>query len=272
MRFKLTLKPLKDKQQLLFNYQYPLQAWIYQLLRNADSDYAAFLHQKGYVVPDRCKTFKHFTFSSLIIPKIERPKPGDSYMILSSKEIGLIVSFYIDKAAEGFITGLFQNQRISLYNRDYRADFVVERVETLPVQIPAGNLPTVRLRTLSPMVIAEKIENMDRYLMPGDEKFAALLAHNMVDKYRSIQHNGGLMMDAETARRLVRFELLPNQKIKQRGMLVKEGKGNEQTKVIGYHNFEFNLTAPRAIMEAALASGIGKYSSTLGCGCCEVVE
>jgi CRISPR-associated endoribonuclease Cas6 len=271
MRFKLTLKPFKDRQQLLFNYQYPLQAWIYKLLHEADSEYAAFLHQKGYEVPGRNKSFKHFTFSSLIIPKIEKTKPGDSFMLLRCEEIALIVSFYVDQAAEDFIIGLFQSQRLSLYNRDYQADFVVERVETMPVEIPEGNLPTVSLRTLSPMVIAEKVENMDQYLAPDDDKFAMLLAHNVVDKYLSVQDNRGLIMDAEVAQRLVKFRLLPGQHIKQRGMLVKEGKESKQTKVIGFHNFTFELTAPRQILEVALASGIGKYSSTLGCGCCEVV-
>jgi hypothetical protein len=39
MRFKLTLTPVRDGQQLLFNYQYAIQAWIYQLLHGADSDF-----------------------------------------------------------------------------------------------------------------------------------------------------------------------------------------------------------------------------------------
>ena len=271
MRFRLTLKPAKNGQQLLFNYQYPLQAWIYKLLDQADAQYATFLHQKGYRASEHTKTFKHFTFSSLFIPKIDKPKPGDTCMTLRSDEISLIVSFYIDKAAESFIIGLFQNQKLSLYNREYQADFIVERVETLPVEIPEGTSPTVTLRMLSPMVIAEKVDNMDQYLAPDHEQFAMLLAQNVMDKYASVQENGGLTMDAVIAQQLVKFRLLPDQKIKQRGMLVKEGKESKQTKVIGFHNFEFELTAPRQILEVAIASGIGKYSSTLGCGCCEVV-
>lgn len=272
MRLRLSLKPVKDRQQLLWSYQYPLQAWIYKLLDRADSKYATFLHEQGYAVPDKNKSFKLFTFSSLIIPKIEKPKPGDSCMVLRSPEVALIVSFYVDQAAEGFIIGLFQDQKLSLYNKDYQADFVVERVETIPVHIPADAVPTLRLRTLSPMVIAEKIENRDQYLHPEDEKFPVFLAQNLVDKYMSIKEKGGMSMDAFTAQRLVKFRLLPDQNIKQRGMLVKEGKEGRQTKVIGFHNFEFELTAPRQILEVAIASGIGKYSSTLGCGCCEVVE
>lgn len=196
MQFKLTLRPLKDRQKLIFNYQYPLQAWIYKLLHQADEKYAGFLHEKGYEVPDSNKTFKHFTFSSLVIPRTEKVTAGDSYMILRSEEIYLTVSFYIDKAAENFIIGLFQSQRLSLYNRDFQADFMVERVETLAVAIPDEPRPTVRLRTLSPMVIAEKVNNLDQYLAPDDERFARLLALNIVDKYQSTLGEGGLSMDS----------------------------------------------------------------------------
>lgn len=65
MRFKLTLAPVRDRQRLLFNYQYPLQAWIYGRLANADAEYAGFLHERGYQVPESRKAFKHFTFSAL---------------------------------------------------------------------------------------------------------------------------------------------------------------------------------------------------------------
>ena len=271
MRFKLILKPVRDRQQLLFNYQYPLQAWIYKLLHQADAQYADFLHEKGYAVPDSNKSFKHFTFSSLVIPKMDRPKPGDAYMNIRSEEISLIVSFYIDQAAESFIIGLFQNQKISLYNRDYQADFIVERVETIPVNIPEGAMLTVKLQTLSPMVISEKVEDMDQYLPPDHEKFTQFLVQNVIDKYLSVQDGPGLIMDATAAQQLVKFKLLPDQKIKQRKMLVKEGKKGSQTKVVGYYNFTFTLTAPRQMLEVAVASGIGKYSSTLGCGCCEIL-
>lgn len=271
MRLKLTLKPIKDGQPLLFNYSFPLASWIYKLLSRADAAYATFLHESGYTVPNGNKSFKHFTFSTLAIPKMDRPKPGDTFMVLRSEEISLIVSFYMDQAAESFIIGLFQNQNLSLYNREFQADFVVERVETLPVELPDDAFSTIRLKTLSPMVIAEKVNNMDQYLAPDHEKFGQFLAQNLLDKYLSVRETSGLAIDASAAAQLIKFRLLPDQQVKQRGMLVKEGKEDKQTKVIGYHNFTFDLQAPREILEVAVLSGIGKYGSTLGCGCCEVV-
>ena len=152
MRFKLHLKPVQDRQKLSFNYQYLLQSWLYKLLFQADEHYASFLHNKGYALPDSFKTFKHFTFSSLQVAKAKAVRKGDTYMLLSSENSYLIVSFYIDKAAEGFIMGLFQNQQLSLFNRELRAAFVVEQVETLPnpfEEIPDESIITQAFKTLS---------------------------------------------------------------------------------------------------------------------------
>ena len=274
MRFKLYLKPVRDRQPLLFNYQYPLQAWIYNLLHNADAEYASFLHRRGYVVENSKKTFKHFTFSSLQISKAEKVKPGDTYILLRSDPVTLLASFYIDKAAEDFVVGLFQHQQVSLYNREYRADFVVERVETMADFgfSMADGKKTVLFRTVSPMVVAEKVDGVDQYLSPADEAYGRFFMVNLVDKYRSVQNQPTMELDAEAAQRLVKFELVsPPERIKKRGFLVKEGKETTKTKVIGYLNFTFALTAPAELLEVGYLGGFGKYNA-MGCGCCEVVN
>ena len=269
MRFKLYLKPQRDQQRLLFNYQYPLQAWIYRLLHNADADYANFLHGRGYAPTDSRKTFKHFTFSNLQIPRTEKVKSGDEYMVIRSACLTLTVSFYVDKAAEDFVVGVFQNQQLSIYNRDYRADFVVERVESLPP--PAFENSHV-FKTLSPLVVAEKMNGLDQYLSPTDEAFARFFAVNLVDKYRSLQTEPTMQLDSEAALHLVKFELLSEPaRIKKRGFLAKEGKDSQQTKVIGYHNFMFKVAAPAELLEVGYLGGFGKYCS-MGCGCAEVVD
>jgi CRISPR-associated endoribonuclease Cas6 len=272
MRFKLYLKPVRDRQPLLFNYQYPLQAWIYQLLHNADAEYAGFLHRQGYTTGGSRKSFKHFTYSSLQISKAEKVKPGDTYILLRLEPIALFVSFYVDKAAEDFVMGLFQHQQVSLYNREYRADFVVERVETAPPPPNWGEKNTVLFRTVSPMVVAEKVDGVDQYLSPADDAYGRFFAVNLIDKYRSVQNQSTMELDAEAAQRLVKFELVsPPERIKKRGFLVKEGKETKETKVIGYLNFTFAVTAPTELLEVGYLGGFGKYNA-VGCGCCEVVN
>lgn len=69
---------------------------------------------------------------------------------------------------------------------------------------------------------------------------------------------------------MVQFRLLPNQRIRQRKMLIKEGKAEKQTKIVGYYGFDFELVAPHELLEVAIHSGIGKYSS-MSCGCCQLL-
>lgn len=274
MRFRLLLRPLRDRQPLLFNYQYPLQAWLYRLLHNADAEYADFLHSRGYGVENSNKSFKHFTFSSLQLPKGPPIPRGATYISLRLEPISLLVSFFMDKAAEDFIIGLFQQQQLSLYNREYSADFVVERVETLADFgfSRADGKQIVLFRTISPMVVAEKTDGLDQYLSPVDEAFGRFFAVNLVDKYRSVQSASAMELDAEAAQRLVKFELVsPPERIKKRGFLVKEGNETTETKVIGYLNFTFALTAPAKLLEVGYLGGFGKYNA-MGCGCCEVVN
>ncbi|MCU0341284.1 MAG: CRISPR-associated endoribonuclease Cas6 [Spirosomaceae bacterium] len=266
MRFKLYLRPVRDRQKLLFNYQYPLQAWLYAKLAEADADYATFLHGRGYSVPNSRKTFKHFTFSSLHIPKAEPVPKGQTYMQIRSETISLLISFYVDKAAEDFVMGLFKEQQLSIYNRDHRADFVVERVEAVPPPLIETSMV---FRTISPLVVARKTNSHDQYLNPAvDADFGRFFAVNLIDKFRSIQPT--FEMDADTAARLVKFELLSDpDRIKKRGFLAKETKTEETTKVIGYHNFTFALTAPTDLIEVGYWGGFGKFCA-MGCGCVDV--
>jgi CRISPR-associated endoribonuclease Cas6 len=274
MRFKLHLKPVRDRQKLLFNYQYPLQAWLYKLIYQADQDYASFLHNQGYAVPNSYKTFKHFTFSSLQITKSKPIRKGDTYIQLSSDNITLIVSFYIDKAAEGFIIGLFQNQEMSLYNRELQADFIVERVETLENSFDLyqkNEVITKCFKTISPMVVARKEGSLDKYLSPTDEGFSAFFALNLIDRFRTLQGTEGMQMDATFAKNIVKFKLQSDpERIKMRGFTVKEGKLSQQTKVIGYYNFSFEVTAPAQLLEIGYLGGFGKESS-MGCGSTDVL-
>ena len=275
MRFKLHLRPTRNNQKLLFNYQYPIQAWLYRLLSDADKSYADFLHNKGYEVSNSSKKFKHFTFSSLQIVGAKPIKKGDSYIELGQASCILIISFLIDKAAENFIVGLFQNQKMSLYNEVHQADFVVESVETieLPYFINTeGNKTVMAFKTISPMVIAEKIGDLDQYLSPVDDAFAKFFALNLCDRFSSLQGGGAMKMDAFSAQNIVKFRLISDpERIKKRGFTVKEGKVNTETKVIGYYNFSFEITAPSEMIKVGFLGGFGKECA-MGCGCVEAIN
>jgi len=263
MRFKLTLHPSKKEQELPFNYSYGLSAWIYGVIAHADEAYAQFLHERGYTVAGKRKAFKDFVFSNLQIPKFQKPSPGDTALRILSNEVYLYISFHVDQSAENFIIGLFKHRELSLYNRLHRADFTVVHIEACPT--PAWSMDhsgrvSVLLKTMSPMVIAERNERLvDQYLSPEDPRFPKALALNLADKCNSLTgHNTALAEE-------IKFELDPKSVIYSRLFTIKENQP-EETKIRGYYNFRFQLSAPPSVLEVALNTGIGKYCAAAGCG------
>lgn len=267
MRFKLTLIPLDAQPEIMFGYPYAISSWIYKLIATADKQYAHFLHERGYRVPGKLKSFKDFVFSGLEIPKMAPPGPGDTAIRVKSPEIYLYVSFYVDRSAENFIAGLFDNQLLSLFDRDHRADFQVGRVETFPAvtwENTTSSKLTLTFQALSPMVVAEKNDQgMDQYLAPDHPDFGKYLAINLADKHASLE--GGLQLDHEAAARLIQYRLLPDRDFRSRLLSIRENKAS-QTRIRGYYDFRFELTAPVAVLKVAYYSGIGKYCSAAGCG------
>ena len=265
MQFRLTLHTVRPNQALPFNYNYRLSGWLYGLLHNADQDYGEFLHSRGYAV-STTKRFKLFTFSDLIIPFYQvRAKEG--FIEIQSPEVELIVSFYVDRAAETFLMGLFQNQVCIIASPRHRAEFTVERVEALPLEIASD---TVQLRTLSPVVIAERDSSgKDQYLHPSDDRFGPLLIMNLIGKWQSMQSaedDGALSYD-ETS---IQYRLLPEREPKSQLLTIKEGS-REETKIRGWYGFDFELSGPRELLEVAVLAGVGRYGAE-GCGCVEVMS
>lgn len=253
-----------------FNYAYALTGVLYRLLANADADYARFLHERGYRTNGAAgprKTFRLFTFSDLRMHGYQ-VRPRESCFVLTSPVIDWTLSFYVDRAAEAFVTGLFQNQRLTVANRQHRTSLTVERVEMLPVALTDN---AVTLRTLSPVVVAEKSERrsglptMDQYLHPSDALFGPLLLQNMIDKYRSVNPDADGPTIADFSYRL----LTPPEKARSRLVTIKEGT-REETKVRGWYGFDFALTGSAEVLEVGLLAGVGRYNAE-GFGCVRVV-
>ncbi|MFC5413147.1 CRISPR-associated endoribonuclease Cas6 [Larkinella bovis] len=259
MQFRLTLRPVARQTLVPFNYAYRLSAFIYAVLADAEPVYARFLHEQGYAF-SATRRFKLFTFSDLIMPdaKVD-PKAGG--MWVNSPYIEWVVSFYIDKAAQHFIMGLFQDQRCVIATPRHRAaEFIIERVEAVPVDIASE---TVRLRTLSPVVIAEKDERgLDQYLHPADVHFGPLLISNLLAKWGSAQTvtPAGRTTDDDFDESTLTYRLLPDREPRSRLLTIKEDS-KAQTQVRGYYNFTFELNGPRELLELAVLAGIGRYNA-----------
>ncbi len=262
MRFKLYLRPLSSRPRIMWNYHYPLSAFLYSRIALADESYSTFLHDSGYKLSNS-KNFKHFTFSDL---RCKISKSDTKGFEVVSPLIEWTVSFYIDKAAESFIVGLFQDQEIRLFDKFHEAKFVIERVETLPQPII---LTTTKLKATSAMVVAEKINDMDQYLEPTDERFSKYLIDGLRDKYLSTIIESGEKINPAIQHQEILFKLTDGSNIKSRKVTIKDGKSSA-TEVRGFRNFEFELTAPEEIIKIGFYGGMGKVASQ-GFGFCEVI-
>jgi CRISPR-associated endoribonuclease Cas6 len=262
MRFKLYLRPTSARPRIMWNYHYPLSSWLYGIIAKADESYADFLHNKGYELSTR-KRFKHFTFSDL---RCKIGKSDTKGFEIVSPLVEWTVSFYIDKAAESFIVGLFQDQEIRLFDKSHDATFMIERVETLSESIIT---PTTRLKATSAMVVAEKLNDMDQYLEPSDERFSKYLVEGLKDKYLSAMLERGEKINPDFQHQEISFKLTEGSNVKSRKVTIKDGKSSA-TEVRGFRNFEFELTAPEEIIKVGLYGGLGKEASQ-GFGFCEVI-
>lgn len=261
MQFKITLRCLDEQTVLPVNYQYELSAWIYRVLQNADAAYSEFLHRQGYTAGR--KSFKLFCFSQLNVPK--RNILGDRLEVLS-REISFIIGFYLDRTAEEFVRGLFQEQRFHLGDRKSRAQFAVQTVEMRPVLMPSGP-QALRIRTLSPLVIARKRPDRqpDEYLHPDDPDFGKLLFVNLLDKYAAATGQA-----LPTWWDVSRFGFRPvGQPPKSKLVTIKVGTPAE-TRVKGWM-FDFEIDAPWELVELGLLAGFGRGNAE-GFGGGEVVD
>ncbi|MBO0932063.1 CRISPR-associated endoribonuclease Cas6 [Fibrella aquatilis] len=265
MQFTLRLLATESSARIPFNYQYLLTGWLYRVLADADGDYARFLHERGYQVASGTwsrKTFKLFTFSDLRMHGYEvRPKEG--CFVLTSPVVDWTLSFYVEQAAEAFIMGLFQDQHLTLVNRHFQTELAVERVETLALP---SLTDTLTLRTLSPIVVAQKDNTgMDQYLHPYDDAFGPLLLINLIDKYRSTRIDANFDTDEPNLKNFSFEPLTKPDRLRSRLVTIKEGSPQE-TKVRGWHSLDFRLHGPAEVLEAGFLAGLGRYNAE-GFGC-----
>ncbi|GAB4326958.1 MAG: CRISPR-associated endoribonuclease Cas6 [Flammeovirgaceae bacterium] len=259
MRFRLILGINIHRTPILpFNYQYELSSWIYKIISKADEEYAYFLHQNGY--ESNQKSFKFFCFSNFIIPQYKIVK--DVGFLLQSNQIVLFISFYVDKAAEKFVAGLFQNQRGSIGTQETQLDFRVECVETAPIRFGTDK---VHLQTISPLVIARKNEQGKKdYLSPLDSNFKELFIRNLLEKYKA----SGKEMPPVWQNYPFSLEV-DEKSVRSKLITIKQNTSNP-IQVKGYL-FDFILQAPKELLEVGLTAGFGNENAQ-GFGMCDVIE
>lgn len=258
MRLELTLNRTTKQRMLPMDYQYYISAWIYKVLKQADREFAEFLHEKGYGESDT-KLYKLFCFSRLNFGKPKLWKDKKLFEI-SAHEIKLQIAFDVNEAATNFIKGLFMQQEFYLGDKFNGIDFKVSNVAALPEPAFAE---TMRYRLQTPWVVSFKTENEKyaKYLSPDDENFKELALKHISEKYNSTRKTETL----DTAH----IKLRLTSDFKRSGFVLKPGT-KEESRIVG-NLFEFELIAPIEVHQMVWGAGVSEKSSS-GFGWLEVEE
>ncbi len=264
MRIRITLYNPSSATPMVYNYNYLLMAWIYGRLQLADDKYSRWLHQEGYKDEKTGKRFKYYTFSPFFYEggknNYSAPK-GSELMTIHAKTLYLDLSFYVDEAAEKFIIGVFRDQKIELFNDRFRAEFTITQISTLESPIFEE---TMHYKALSPMCIMDMSKTRYKELVPIDPKFAELLGLNLSSKHEIYSQTS---IDSKE----IQFKLISDPKyIKSKLWTIKE-KSRQETKIKGFENFSFSLTAPVEVQKIAYFGGFGRYCSD-GMGFCDTIN
>lgn len=253
MRFKIVLTTQQPQTLIPINYAYPLSAVIYKILSLADKEYADFLHDKGYAKPDSLKVFKLFSCSEIRTPFVIQ---GDR-LCLQSNQAELFVSFYLPKAAEKFIRGLFLYQHLEIADRYSRAEFYISQVEALsPISFSKQtSVHELLLEPMSPVVCGFKnAAGHYDFLSPEHPDFARLTLSNWKEKYIAVFGNADLFDTAELA--VVLYRNPP----KPRLITIKAGTP-AQTRIKGFVNFRLKVKGTQDALELLVEAGAGLYNA-----------
>jgi CRISPR-associated endoribonuclease Cas6 len=233
---------------LPMDYQYYISAWIYKVLKQADVDFATFLHEQGYGQSET-KLYKLFCFSRL---EFGRPKLWKEKKLfeISAHEITLQISFDVNDIAANFIKGLFMSQAFYLGDKFNGIDFKVVGVEALP---EPDFSETMHYTTITPWVVSWQDDNNKhpQYLSPDDEQFVTLAIKHIAEKYRNTRNSEEDLTDKIAIPKITFF--------KRSGYLIKP-ETKEETRIVG-NLCDFMLTAPVEIHKMIWNAGLCEKSS-----------
>ncbi len=270
MRFDITFRLTKPDQNILpINYQYPMSSWIYRTLELVNTELSERLHEEGYAFGE--KQFKLFTFSNLRFGRegyeIVRP---DRLRIKKGK-CWLTISLAIDETIHSFIKGIFQEVTVKIGDKYSQVPMQVNHISRLEDPVFEED-KSYRFKCLSPICVSDRVKNnrLPQYLSPEDPHFERIFLHNLHNKYQAMLQNGLLKNDevlVEDWEARSSFRLLGAAKKK---IITIKNHTPQLTKYRAYQ-FEFELRAPKVLLEIGYHAGFGEKNS-MGFGCCRVFD
>lgn len=260
MRLKIKFSLNGNKQIMPLNNNYPISSWIYKVLSRADNSFTKLLHDEGYIL-ENGKTFKLFTFSPLYFPKHTwKIVTHTDRMEVWAKKAWLTVSFHLPEQSEKFVMGLFKDQKAFIGDKKSGIELKVECIEAIKTKL--YDTKVVKLRTISPIVMGITVDGFEneQYVPPIHFDYKRVFLQNLLDKYSASGKNNSKIEDID----FYLTKLYP-----KTSMQTIKAFTAAETKVKGYY-YEFELKAPKEIIEVGLNAGFGSMNS-LGFGFCEVI-
>lgn len=248
MRFRITFQ-LGQSRRLPVDYQYFAGAWIYRVIRQADREYARFLHDHGFT--DGNKVFKLFAYSPLQL---------DGYQLLRNEgvfEVGghgvaMKVAFHLPDTAEKFIIGLFNRQQLFLGDRRSGLDLTVSAVERLPEPRFSRQM-SYRLTSPAVFSIRSEGDRHPRYLEPENAGYPELVYNHLLQKMKVAGLAEPLLPAGE-----LQMHLDGNWKSK---LIRIRQETPQQTRVRGFL-YNFTLDAPEAFHRLIYNAGFGEKNAS----------
>lgn len=164
-----------DEIMIQINYNYHVQALIYNLIAN--EDYANFLHNEGYLAFNR--SFRLFSFS-----KIEGDFKFDkNTMMLNyyNKQIKLIISSPNCEFIKYVSESLLLRNTVYLHNN-------VLKIQSVNIKPDIEILETMQVYTLSPIVVSSTLAfGQTVYYSPLDYCFSERIKKNLLKKYSAFK-------------------------------------------------------------------------------------
>lgn len=269
MRIKLTMRASTISSMMPINYQYYLSATIYKILGTSSPEYAKFLHNHGYIGPDK-KPRKLFTFSHLFFQP--KTKPVGNLLPVSPKSHAtlFISSPMLQDFVQHFVMGLFSDQKIEITSQNTKITFHIEQVETIAE--PKFSSET-KFIALSPIVLTTQKDSkkgrITYYYRPLDKKLPEAVRKSLISKHQTAYSRSPEDQN-------LKFEI-DREYIKHRGgpekvsKLIKLREGfPEETKVKSFLA-PFTLTGSTELMKTAWECGLGDKTS-MGFGCVDVIK
>lgn len=264
MRLTLSLTQQERPCLLPWNYQYPLSSFIYHCINAENTPFADWLHNVGYA--NGIKQYRFFTFAMFF----SRPRSVNNQMCIPNGKAGLTISFFGDKAPELTLCGLFRKQGIEIADRRTKTLFEVENIQIEP---PLRFANTMRFRCATPMCISKNNygNGQQEYIAPDHPEFEKLFFDNLTSKYKAALEAGIIQSSPEVFNNpKMSFRFLGYHRNRTRLVTIKDFTPS-RTQVRGFC-FDFEVTAPTALLELGYYAGFGVKNSAAGFGFVKVMS